>query len=197
MLDIQTQGSNKVEIDLREFPDKVNRATVRALNRGIASARTVMVREMAADTGMKQKDIRDALRMREASYSDPRVVLAATLKRIPLSRFNARQTSSGVSYRLKSGRGKLEGAFLATTRRQADGSGGEHRGVFKRVIPSVRKSVTGWSKNLPIKERYGPSLGQVFAKFRALGHARAWEMFEKNLDHELAFVKGLFSAGAD
>jgi hypothetical protein len=197
MFSVETKGADKIEIDLREYPNRVNRAIVRALNRGINSGRTAMVREIAADTGMKQKDIRDALRLRQATLAEPRVVLAATLKRIPLIAFNARQTSAGVSYRLRNGRGKLEGAFIATTRVQGNGTGGTHRGVFKRVLPSVRKSVTGWSKNLPIKERYGPSLGHVFAKFRAIGQARAWEMFEKNLDHELGFAKGLFNAGAD
>lgn len=198
MVSIESKSSvDKLEIDLRDYPGRVDRATVRALNRGIKSGRTVMVREMAADTGMKQKDIRDALRMREASAAEPRVVLGATLKRIPLMAFNARQTSAGVSYRLRTGRGKLEGAFIATTRVQADGTGGEHRGVFKRVIPSLRKSLGAWSKNLPIKQRYGPSLGHVFAKFRALGLARVWEMFDRNLGHELGFVKGLFDAGTD
>src|SRR5689334_5932489 len=97
-LSIDTNGADKVELELREFPGKISRAIVRALNRGIASGRTVMVREIARDTGLKSTDVREALRMREASIGNPVASLAARLNRLPLIAFNARQTREGVTY---------------------------------------------------------------------------------------------------
>jgi hypothetical protein len=185
-LSVETSGSDAIAIDLRDYPAKVTRATVRALNRAIASGRTVMVREIARDTGLRSKDVRDAMVMREASAARPEARLAARLKRIPLIDFRARGPEpsrgrgKGVTYRLSGGRGRIESAFIATMK-----SG--HRGVFRRK----------GKERLGIIELYGPSLGQVFRKYRAQGMARAQEMFEKNFDHELGFVKGLFSVDAD
>ena len=98
--------------------------------------------------------------------------LAASLKRIPLIRWNARQVGRGVSYRLKGGRGRHPNAFIAAMR-----SG--HRGVFVR----------GTTRGLPIKELFGPSLGHVFQKYRPEGEARVEEVFRTTLDHELV-VRG-------
>jgi hypothetical protein len=79
-------------------------------------------------------------------------------------------------------------AFIATTVAQADGSGGSHRGVFIRAANLTRKSSGAWSPNLPIKQLYGPSIGQVFSKFRPQGVARVLEVFDKNFDHEVGFL---------
>lgn len=179
MATVEIEGAEAIAIDLRDYPSKVTKALVRALNRSINSGRTVMVREMAGDTGLKSKDIRDALTMREASASRPEASLGATIKRIPLMKFNAkgpvpsRGRGRGVTYRLRGGRGRVENAFIATMQ-----SG--HTGVFRRVGKA----------RLGIIELLGPSLGQVFKKFRPAGLARAYEVFQKNFDHELNFVKG-------
>jgi len=125
--------------------------------------------------------------MREASASRPEASLGASIKRIPLMKFNAkgpvpsRGRGRGVTYRLRGGRGRVENAFIATMK-----SG--HVGVFRRAGKA----------RLGIVELFGPSLGQVFKKFRPAGLARAWEVFQKNFDHELDFVKGgVPDAGTD
>src|SRR6185295_6722251 len=132
MFTIDVQGSAGVARMLNAYPDRVTRATVRALNRGIASARTLMVREIARDTGLKSADVRNALPMREATANNLTATLAASLKRIPLIKFNARGPEPsrgkgrGVTYRLTGSRGRHPNAFIATM-----GSG--HRGVFARI----------------------------------------------------------------
>jgi len=197
MATIEMQGADAIEIDLRDYPARVTRATVRALNRAIGSGQSVMTKEIAADTGLKQKDVRDALVKREATASRPEASLAATLKRIMLIKFGAkgptptRGKGRGVTYRLKGGKGRVESAFIATMK-----SG--HTGVYRRAgamqrgaagpSASARKSAGAWSGNLPIIELKGPSIGQVFKKFRAAGLARALEVFQKNFDHELKFT---------
>lgn len=176
MIAISTQG-DAVIADMADYPGRVSKAMVRALNRAIGSARTVIVREIARDMGLKSKDVRDALRMSEATMSRPESSLAARLKRIPLIDFNARGPEPsrgkgrGVSYRLPGGKGRAPNAFIATM-----GSG--HRGVFAR---------TGKAR-LGIRELKGPSIGHVFAKYKALGLAKAQESFETNFAHEMKFA---------
>lgn len=185
---ITVDGDERVAQELLAKPDAVTRATVRALNRAINSARTVAVRGIAGDTGLAARDVRDALRMREATWSHPDAVLAASLKRIPLIKFHARGPEPsrgrgpGVTYRLRGSRGRHPHAFLAT---MPTG----HRGVFVRK-PGARR--------LPIQQLYGPSLGAVFDKFRAAAKARAQEVFTTNFDHEMKFAAGrTLDAGTD
>lgn len=186
MVSVRLEGDEAIIADFAAYPAKASQAMVRAMNRSIASGRTAMVRAITADTGLKSRDVRDAIVMREATLNRPEAKLAASLERLPLSKFDAhgpepsRGQGRGVSYRLPTGRGRIDDAFIATMR-----SG--HRGVFKRIGPSVRKSPRGWTKNLPIEELHGPSLGKVFAKFRQMGIDRTLATFEKNLDHELQF----------
>lgn len=197
MLEITISGSGVIAEELREFPRRAQRAIVRALNRGIQAGETLMAREVARDVGMKVSDAKAAMRRQDASLSTPVAVLAANLKRIPLIKLGARgpQPSRGrgrgVTYNLPGGRGRIEEAFIARVRgSNRDGSSGNHLGVFVRAAASTRKSRGAWSKNLPIKQKFGPSLGHVFAKYRAQGQARAIEAFETTLDHELEFRRG-------
>src|SRR3990167_11325771 len=90
------------------------RNRVRALNRAIGSGRTVLVRETARDMGLTQTVVRTAIRLSEATLARPEASLRTSLKRIPLSRFHARQTKGGVRYRLPGGRGHHPRAFLRT-----------------------------------------------------------------------------------
>jgi len=180
MATIEAQGDQLIAAEqyLAEFPEKAQRALLRAMNRSIASGRTVMVREIARDTGLKSKDVRAALVMREAFANRPEASLAAKLKRLPLIDFRARGPEPsrgkgrGVTYRLQGGKGRVENAFIATMK-------SEHRGVFKRAGEA----------RLGIVELKGPSLGHVFAKYRPLGLARVQEVFDKNFAHEAGFIQ--------
>lgn len=193
MASIEVDGAAVVDLDLAGQPAKVDRAFIRAANRSIKSGRTLMTRLIAADTGLKSKDVRDAISLREATGPNPIASIRARAKRIPLIKFGAkgpmpsRGRGRGVSYRLKGSKGRIEHAFLAKTRRQADGSGGEHLGVFVRA----------GKKRLPIKEKFGPSIGQVFSKHRQQGLARTLEVFDNNFDHEMDFIAGGGNALAD
>lgn len=174
---IEIIGDEAIELDFKDKPTQVQKALVRALNRSIKSGRTVMVREMASNAGVKQKDIRDAIALREATISTPEARISTTMKRIPLIKFGAkgpypsRGKGRGVTYRLASGRGRIETAFIARMP-------GGHEGVFKRKGKA----------RLGITELYGPSFGQVFSKFRKMALDRAYEVFQKEFDHELKFA---------
>ena len=84
-MELTIEGTDTIIADFGDKP-----AMVRALNRSISSGRTVMVREIARDTGLKSKDVRDAMRLQEATLNRPEASLGAGLKRIPLVDFQAR-----------------------------------------------------------------------------------------------------------
>ena len=162
----------------------------RALKRTAISVRTVMASEVASDIGIRVGTVRDEIKLR-LNEQEGSATISASGARIPLIEFNARGpepsrgTGRGVSYRIgkAASRGRNPKAFITTLR-------GGHRGVFARKGASVRRSQTGWSKNLPIVELKGPSLPHVFAKYIPLGIARAEEQLGKNLEHELQYALG-------
>ncbi len=205
MANIEVHGVEAIVIDLEQFPARVLKATVRAINRAIASGRSLMVKEMSADTGLKQKDVREAIVLKQASASNPVGSIAASMKRIPLIKFNAkgprpsRGRGRGVTYRLPGGKGRLEHAFFAVM------SSG-HEGIFERTPGKYMKgtrdnfvvaTTRGRKGRQAIHEKYGPSLGQVFKKFRPAGLAQAQAVFEKNFDHELEFASSPGQVDAD
>jgi hypothetical protein len=185
MVNIEVQGDEAIVADFKDYPRRTDLAMLRAINRALSSARTVMVREIAGDTRLKSGDVRAALPLQEATGNRPVGRLAASLKRIPLIKFGARGPEPsrgkgrGVSYALGRSRGRVESAFVATMK-----SG--HRGVFARA----------GKKRLPVHELHGPSLGHVFRKHRSKGIARAQEVFEKTFDHEMKF-RASADVGAD
>lgn len=151
---------------------------VRALNRAIGSGRTLLVRETARDMGLTQTVVRTAIRLQDATIARPEASLRTSLKRIPLSRFHARQTKSGVRYRLPGGRGHHPQAFLARV----------GRGGHQAVLVRRPKGQLG-PKGGRTKELFGPSIGGVVRKYRDQAVARIQEQFAKNFKHELDFAR--------
>jgi len=175
----------RVRAALEAYPKKAQRASVRALNKAAKSGKTLLGRKIAKDMGVNVGDISRAISVRRATPTSFCVILGASLKRIPLIKFKAKATKRGVSYRAGSKRKKLAGAFIATTP-------GGHTGVFMRKPGASRRSPEG--AELPIGERFGPSIGHVFLKYSGEAVARAQEQFPKDLAHELRFA---FTEGGD
>lgn len=180
-------GAALMDREFAGYADKAKRAVVRALNRGMSAGQTFIGSAVAKDVGLKVGDVKRALRMQKATYGKPEALLAASLTRMPLIKFGAkganpsRGKGRGVSYRIgRMGRKTLPHAFITTvyTAGPVDywQRHGGHTGVFVRVGRS----------RLKIREVSGPSLGHVFAKFRAEALSRATAQFTKALDHELS-----------
>lgn len=152
-------------------------AIARALNRSANSAKTIMVREIAKDLGIKQKNVKESVVVRNAAPDHLTATFYASARRIPLMDFRAkgpnpsRGKGRGVTARLPGGVGRYPNAFIATM-----GSG--HSGVFRRMRQS----------RLPIQELHGPSIARVFNKHVNTGLARAREQLIKNLRSELAYA---------
>lgn len=175
---------------LSALRDRAPVAVARALNRAAGSTRTMMVRHVAADVGIKASDVRKVMHLQEArpSQGDKMVArLSISGKRIPLIAFGARGPEPsrgrgrGVSARLKGGRNRYPHAFIATMR-----SG--HRGVFQRVTGARRHGLPPHRGQLPIHELKGPSLPKVFEKYVADGLKRGEAALLTNLRHEMRFA---------
>lgn len=197
---LSRSSHRSVERIFARFADKFPAAIARALNRAGKTTRAVMAREIVADTGgIKVGDVKERIKVDEATSFRPVVRLFISGKRIPLSEFgvSGRQPSRGrgpgVRSRLRGGTPVIPGAFLATvTRAGEDGVHGGHAGVFKRDTRRglQRKSKGAWGKNLPIRQLYGPSLPQVFNKVSSKGLEAGTEALVKNLRSEVRFAMG-------
>jgi hypothetical protein len=147
---------------------QIDLAASRALNRAIASARTVAVRDLSRSTGIKpQAAIRDRLPIKQASPDRLAAEIGVHAYTPNLVRFAARQTRAGVSASAWGKRKVYRGTFL----------GNNGRTVFKRAGKA----------RLPIKPVYGPRLAKEFvepAVIRAMNTV-AGERWRKELNHEL------------
>jgi hypothetical protein len=172
---------------ITELGKAAPRVAVRALNRSIVTGRTVMRKEVAMDTGLKQNTVSAAFRTERATATSLVARLSVSGKRIPLIEFGARGPEPsrgrgrGVSARLKTGRGRYPHAFIATMR-----SG--HRGVFQRVPGAQRRGPKPHHSQLPIYELFGPSLPKVFTTYLPVGMRAATDALTKNLAHEFEFA---------
>jgi hypothetical protein len=189
-------NTSQTERALRRFQAKAPAAIARALNRSIDSGKTVMVRVLAKDMGLKQAYIRERIGTIPAK-PDVRAtaVLTARKKPIPLIAFNARGPEPsrgrgrGVTARNPGGAGRYPHAFIARVRYQRAGTEpGLHKGVFQRVVGANRVGPKPHRSQLPIRQLYGPSIAHVFTKNAAVGLARAQEQLPKNIRHELRFA---------
>src|SRR5262249_22753982 len=141
---------------LEKMRDRAPLAVARALNRTIDSARTQATRSISEDLGgIRQADVRKGLETTRANQGRLEATLRVRGRRIPRIACRARQTRTGVSYKLPTGAGFVRSAFLATMR-----SG--HTGVFRRI----------GTPRLPIVELKGPSLPRVFTQERVLSAVR-------------------------
>jgi hypothetical protein len=164
----------RLEVLLSGYPGAVRRVIPRALNRTATSARSRVVKGIAAEINLRQKDIRRGVTVDRAKPT--RHVARITIKgrRVPLIKFGARQTRKGVTARVRKrgGRELHPGAFIAT---MPTG----HVGVFERK----RRS------RLPIREKRGPSIVEVFEESVAVTATRdIGAILEKNLTQQIRFI---------
>jgi hypothetical protein len=170
-----TLDDRDVELGISAFKAKFPAAIRRAVERASVSAKAEMAKSISADTGLPSRFVKDQVKTSKLGAFG--IQLEVSGKRIPLIAFGARGPEpsrgrgAGVSYKLPTGRGRLDHGFIATMP-------GGHRGVF------VRKG----ARRLPIKEEFGPSLAHAFVKYLPDAAARAKESLIKNLRSEISFA---------
>lgn len=182
-------NADAAEQAMKQWPGRVSRATMRALNRTLVTGRAEMARRVAKDIGgMKIAEAKEAILMDQAKPDRLSVRLVASKRRRPLKDFGARQVAAGVTFAGKGGvRQLVPGAFLSGV--ETGHVGTRHAGVFKRVPGANRRGPAPNRSQLPIYELYGVSIGHVFEQHRAAVLEVMRQAFEKNLDHELEFAK--------
>jgi len=130
-------------------PRTVSKVTVRALNKTSTSIRAMAAREIKKDlgSGITIGEIKKGLVYTRPSFNHLSARITASAKRLSLLRIapNAKQTSTGVSYRTQGQSKAIAHAFIATMKTG-------YKGVF------VRKG----KERLPISEKYGVSIWKVF-----------------------------------
>jgi hypothetical protein len=115
--------------------DEGPKVETRALNRTGDTARTRVVRALAKQTGLPQKTIRKAVKVKRASWRDLEYRLTAAGGNVSLKYFKARETRKGVTAFVRGERELFEGAFMkggsfARGRVIAQGLNGH---VFQRI----------------------------------------------------------------
>lgn len=172
---VDVTGSLKdVERSLGELRGAMPIAATRAINLAITKAQSVATKTIAAEIGLKQKTVRELLRLRKATRAELFARLEpASGRRIPIIEMNARQTKKGVNYTSRGKRKTLTGAFVAVMSNY-------HTGVFGRVT----------KKRLPIVELLGPSVPKLLVQKHILAaideSARA--VYGKELDRQVALL---------
>lgn len=190
-----TIDAHQVRAGLEALGKESPRAQMRAINRTLTTVHARAIRDIAADLGVKQKDLRHAGRDRgvltvyRASTQSLTGSIQGTGSRIPVYDFGAKDTADKLRRRAakrggsaKAGQGvtwKMQGqlrrdphAFIA---RMASG----HVGVFKRK----------GRKAFPIRELFGPSVPHVFRKhIKSALKAVAESELAKNLRHEIGYL---------
>lgn len=172
-----------VDSNIKEAMKSLSKAQYQVIPKAVSSAlnktaRTVMKevrRDVAKDTGLKQKEVAERMTLVKSSKFTQSVTIRMEGRWFNLIRFNARQTKKGVKAKAW-GKPKLyRGAFIGKGRNN-------NRLVFARTS----------KKRLPIKALVGPSPAVEFNK-RIQGdefRRRVIGRFEKVFNQELNYRLG-------
>ena len=172
-------------LNLESHATPLVRACNRALSRAAVSGRVVMVREVAADLGVKQDAVKPYIRTRPSAGSLESRIYAWGKRGLDLIDLQASgpepSRGKGGGVRVKARQSRYPHAFIATMP-----SG--HRGVFQREPGANRRGKKPNRSQLPIQELRTERIPVVFARHRAAGVARASESLGTNLVSEIKYA---------
>jgi hypothetical protein len=135
----------------QDIPHKiVPTVLMRSLNKTLQATQSTAIKNMANQSGVKQKILRDFLFLTKAQRQRLTAILSAPhKKRLTLLMIDphAKQNARGVVYRLDGQRKQMDHAFIAVMRNG-------HRGIYARK-PGA--------KRLPIRELQGPSVAHLLS----------------------------------
>ena len=140
----------RVERMLQAVPRGAGKVFSRAINKTATAARRKIVDAVAGELAVRKGELKKRnVKLRKASYTRWAAAIQITGKRIPLARFQAKQTRRGVSYRIRrtGGRKTIPHAFLAARH------GLQH--VWRRAAGGGPSGLVG---RMPISPRFGPSV---------------------------------------
>jgi len=170
----------RLQMFLRDVPNKMPEAVSRAINRTVKSTRAEIVRKMAGEVNVKQKSIRGKIDLIKATRAHWAAEIGISSRKISLTSFKGTtQTKKGVRYRISAGgvRKLIPSAFIRKIRRTGV------RGVLQRMT----------ERRYPLAFKRGPSLGHVFEGARGIARGvtrGASKNLEKNIDSQIKYILG-------
>ena len=188
VIDVRNNMSRVMADMSRVTKEVMERATVSALNKTVAQAKTAAAREIrSAGYGLSPSTIKKALIIKKAYPGKLTASIVASGKPIPLVQYAARATAKGVSVNVLHGRKVVAHAFIATMP-----SG--HKGVFVRQAGGKHKPVNKdgrkrWSA-LPIRELFGPAIPDALSNATVQQTLQAFidEKFPQLFEHEIKWL---------
>ena len=182
MIDLTTPQFEMLQEKLKDIPEKIPIVTARAINRSAEAARTVGSRLVRKNYNIERRTVLDKIKIKKAYPAD--LVANIGTKGRPLSvrnfetrantPFPVRGEYAFVSVKKGSG-GTIKKSFVATTKKG-------YTNVFTRVT----------DKRKPLRSLHGPSMPQMYGREEGIKamEARATEILNKRLDHEVGRVLG-------
>jgi len=173
-----------------EIKDK---AIARALNRTATTVRANASREISRELGgaIKVGQVRKAIRQANARRDLLRAVLTANgRRRIPLSAFRPRQTSTGVTIRMGSRSVTVPGAFITPSGAVRMRTPTWRGTLFNEVQRRRNRLQRGDVPDFPIAQLYAPGVPAVFVQPRILNAQErlARERFAIEFERQLRFA---------
>ncbi|MEH6521211.1 phage tail protein [Sulfitobacter sp.] len=161
------------------------KAVNRALNRTGDMARTRVVRELAKQTGLPQKTIRKAVKIKRSSWQDLEYRLSASGGDVSLKYFKARETLKGVTAFVRGERELFEGAFIK------GGSFARGRVVAKGLNGHVFQRIGGRTELEKLKSGVFIPIEMVEGATAAAFEGLVADVLPRRLDHEIGRSLGL------
>jgi len=150
-VEVDKRQMKSVESLLSAYPKGAEKVLQRSINKVALAARTKIVKEIREDYRLKSGELkRRNVFLKRASRKTLKAHITIKGSRIPLDRFGARQTRTGISYLInrKKGRQRLCNTFFRD----------DKKGVWKRMKKT----------RLPITELHGPSVPEITEGISAL-----------------------------
>lgn len=156
--------------DVRGAFPRVMRNSINATGR---SVRTRIIRAVSTELGLPQKRLRRDVSLYPATRTRWSAMIRCAGRRTKIIRLDAKQTSTGVSYKAAGGRKFIPHAFIATMP-------AGHTGVFLRR----------GSKRLPIDEQYLPAVRELLETMPGImkdAESAASAMLKRRIENQVAW----------
>ncbi|NQE47990.1 phage tail protein [Herbaspirillum rubrisubalbicans] len=168
-----------------------DKATTRAINKVAAQGKTAAAREIKDQYQISSRVISKSISIRRAARGSLQAVVTAEGRPLPMIAFNARQSKTGVTVRIKGRTITVPHAFIRTMRSGHRGvfARGGYKGSFQQTGQAFGRFKFGRGR-LPIGELFTVSVPKGFSNKTVQDKvmARVQEQFPKVLAQEINYL---------
>lgn len=179
MINVELVNLKKVQLALRNQPEKINLVLSRAINRAATNAKSNMSKKVREEYVVKASDVKKTINISKATSSNPSATVKSTGNRLDLVDFKLTpknlfkgQNNYSVQVHKSGGLKKVPGFAAASNK----------WGLFMRA----------GAKQYPIKRLMGPSVPQMIGHESVITwiEQEASSMLNQRVQHELEQVLG-------